>query len=304
MSYKSVVKRLEGIRGTFMRAGGLKSIAGRAALLVLVGLGLPPVGIAEDATPPALVSLVEPIRDGLTAEQRGLAVAIEADERDTGFGDFIAELKMILRNRHGDESIRVIRTKTFEMTEDGDKSLVIFDEPRDVKGTAFLSFTHKAGSDDQWLYLPALRRVKRIASNNKSGPFMGSEFAYEDITSQEVEKYTYRFVGEEILDGRETFVIERYPVDPKSGYVRQIVWYDQAHFRPLRIAFYDRKDDLLKTLTYHSYRLYLEKYWRADRMEMVNHQTGKSTTLAWANYVFATGLTDRDFNKSSLRRVR
>ena len=121
-------------------------------------------------------------------EEKGLAIAVEADRRDIGFSNFTAELLMILRNRHGDESTRHLRSRTLEVDEDGDKTLIIFDRPRDVKGTALLTFSHKQGSDDQWLYLPALKRVKRIASNNKSGPFMGSEFAYEDIASQEVEK--------------------------------------------------------------------------------------------------------------------
>ena len=131
-----------------------------------------------------------------TPEEKGLAIAIEADRRDEGFGDNIANLTMILRNRHGQQTSRVLRTRTLEQADDGDKSLIIFDNPGDVKGTAFLSFTHKEGPDDQWLYLPALKRVKRIASGNKSGPFMGSEFAYEDISSQEVEKYGYKVEGE------------------------------------------------------------------------------------------------------------
>ncbi len=244
--------------------------------------------------------------DGLSnsPEQKGMEIALEADKRDTGFNDFTADLEMILRNRHGEESTRIIRNKTLEQTDDGDKSMVIFDKPRDVKGTAFLSFTHKSGPDDQWLYLPALKRVKRIASNNKSGPFMGSEFAYEDISSQEVEKYTYKFLKDEVLEGQDCFVIERYPVDKNSGYTRQVVWIDKTEYRTQKTEFYDRKDALLKTLTFHDYQQYLDKYWRADRMEMVNHQTGKSTTLLWENYKFANGLSERDFDKNSLKRAR
>jgi outer membrane lipoprotein-sorting protein len=239
-----------------------------------------------------------------TDERKGLAIAIEADKRDTGFNDFSANLVMVLRNRHGEESVRDLRSNTLEVVQDGDKTLVIFDKPRDIKGTAFLSFSHKEGSDDQWLYLPAPKRVKRISSNNKSGPFMGSEFAYEDITSQEVEKYTYKFLREEVYEGRDSFVIERYPVDKKSGYTRQVVWIDKAEYRPLKIDFYDRKKALLKTLTYKGYQQYLDRYWRADEMLMVNHQTGKSTELLWGEYRFQAGLTDRDFNKNSLKRAR
>ena len=239
-----------------------------------------------------------------TPEEKGLAIAVEADRRDTGFGDLTADLRMILKNRHGDESTRVIRTRTLEVAGDGDKSLSIFDNPRDVKGTAFLSFTHKAGPDDQWLFLPALKRVKRISSANKSGSFMGSEFAYEDIASQEVEKYTYRWLRDEDCGGQACFVMELDPVDPKSGYTSQIVWLDQVHYRIQKIDYYDRKNQHLKTLTNRGYQQYLNQYWRADEAHMVNHQTGKSTRLLWENYRFRTGLEDKDFNKNSLKRAR
>lgn len=133
---------------------------------------------------------------------------------------------------------------------------------------------------------------------------MGSEFAYEDITSQEVEKYTYKYLRDEVNEGQDCFVIERYPVDKKSGYTRQVVWIDKAEYRTQKVDFYDRKNDLLKTLTFHNYNQYLDRYWRADEMLMVNHQTGKSTNLIWSNYKFRNGLSARNFDKSSLKRVR
>ena len=239
-----------------------------------------------------------------SAEERGLQIAVEADRRDTGFHDSTASMQMILRNRQGDESTREIRVRTLEQLDDGDKSLTTFDEPADVKGTNFLSFTHKTGPDDQWLYLPALKRVKRISSRNKSGPFMGSEFAYEDISSQEVEKYTYKYLGDEQYNDLDCFMIERYPVDKYSGYSRQVVWIDKQEYRPQKIVFYDRKNTPLKTLTYSGYRQYLGKYWRADEMFMENHQTGKSTRLLQTNFNFQAGLTYRDFDKNSLKRAR
>ncbi len=235
---------------------------------------------------------------------RGLAVAQEMDARDAGFENFTATMTMILSNRQGQKSERELRVKTLEVVDDGDKSLVIFDTPRDVKGTAFLSFSHKEGNDDQWLYLPALKRVKRIASNNKSGPFMGSEFAYEDISSQEVEKYAYKYLREEAFSGLNCYVIERYPVDEKSGYTRQIVWIDADEFRVQQVVFHDRKDALLKTLSYDGYQLYADRHWRPDRMSVENHQTGKSTDLLWRDYAFKTDLEDRDFDQNALKRVR
>ena len=239
-----------------------------------------------------------------TMEEKGLQIAQEADRRDSGWGDQQSSLKMILRNRHGQESIREMHNRSLEVEGDGDKTLIVFDRPRDVKGTAFLSFTHATRPDDQWLYLPALKRVKRISSSNKSGPFMGSEFAYEDISSQEVAKYKYKFLRDDKLEGRDAFVVEQYPQYKNSGYTRIISWIARDIYRPLKVEFYDRKNSLLKTLTYHEYKQYLNKYWRPARMEMTNHQTGKSTTLIWKSYKFNNGFTARDFDRNSLKRAR
>ncbi len=238
-------------------------------------------------------------------EEKGLTIAVQADIKDSGFEDFSADMEMILKNKHGQESRRSIRIKTKEVDNDGDKSLSIFDNPRDVKGTAFLTYSHKTGDDDQWLYLPALKRVKRISSRNKSGSFMGSEFAYEDISSQEVEKYTYKWITDEVYNGQDCYVFERYPVDKKnSGYTRQRVWMDKAEYRAYKIDYYDRKNSLLKTFTAVEYHQYLNQYWRTHKMVMENHQNGKTTTLIWSNYQFKQGLDDKDFNRNSLKRAK
>ncbi|HEB02395.1 MAG TPA: outer membrane lipoprotein-sorting protein [Nitrospirae bacterium] len=240
-----------------------------------------------------------------TPEEKGLSIAKEADARDAGFGDSTVSMVMTLKNRHGQESIRQIRTRTLEVEGDGDKSMSIFDNPRDVKGTAFLTYTHKSGDDDQWLYLPALKRVKRISSRNKSGSFMGSEFSYEDIASQEVEKYTYKWIRDEVLDGKESFVVEFYPVDQKnSGYTRRVTWIDKEEYRVWRVEYFDRKDSHLKTLTISSYEKYNKKFWRAGDMQMENLQNGKSTLLVFAGYKFNTGLKPADFSQNSLKRAR
>ncbi len=241
-----------------------------------------------------------------TPEEKGLAVAQAVESRDSGWGDWAAEAKMLLRNRHGESSTRQMRFRSLEQLDAGDKNLIVFDYPRDVKGTAFLVHTQVVGNDDQWLYLPALKRVKRISASNKSGPFVGSEFSYEDLSSQEVEKYTYKFIREEAIDGKNTYVVERYPVDPNSGYTKQVAWYDKEEFRSLKIDYYDRKGELLKTLTQQNFQQYGEGkgFWRADKFSMVNHQTGKSTDLEWDNYIFTEGYEDRDFERDILRNVR
>ncbi len=146
--------------------------------------------------------------------------------------------------------------------------------------------------------------MKRISSANKSGPFVGSEFAYEDLVSQEVDKYDYRFVGEEACGDLECYVVERLPLYENSGYTKQIVWWDKDEYRAQRIDFYDRKDALLKTLIYHDYEQYLGQYWRPNLMAMENHQNGKSTDLVFSEWTFDNGFADGEFTPSRLRRGR
>ncbi len=237
-------------------------------------------------------------------EEKGLAIAIEADKRNTGWQDSRSDMTMILRNKQGQESKRILRIKSLEVPDDGDKGITIFNEPKDVRGTALLTFSHKTESDDQWLFLPKLKRVKRIASKNKSGPFMGSEFAFEDLSSQEVEKYTYKYIQDEPCADMTCFLVERYPTDKYSGYTSQKAWIDQSEYRVVKIEFYDRKKALLKTLESSDFSQYLDKYWRPNLMQMVNHQTGKSTDLLLSNYEFQVGLKDSDFTKNSLKRAK
>ena len=125
----------------------------------------------------ALVMVLAPVYGGQSSQEKGLEIARKADELHSGFGDFSANLRMILRNSRGQTSERLLRVRALEV-DDGTRSLCIFDSPLDVKGTILLTHTHEKTDDDQWLYLPALKRVKRIAAQNKSGSFMGSEFAY------------------------------------------------------------------------------------------------------------------------------
>ena len=240
-----------------------------------------------------------------TPEERGLAIVEEAERRHGGWGDLIVGMTMINRNRLGNESVREMRFRSIETVTDGDKSLIIFDTPKDQRGSALLSYAHKIETDDQWLYLPALKRVKRIASRNRSGAFASSEFAYEDLTSQEIEKYTYRYLEDGLHEDHECFVVERYPVDRFSGYTRQIVWLDKEEYRVQKIDYYDRKDALLKTLTVEGYVKHKNRFWRPEKMFMHNHQTRRSTELQWRNYRFGTGLEEiRDFSTNSLRRIR
>ncbi|MCU7906598.1 MAG: outer membrane lipoprotein-sorting protein [Candidatus Thiodiazotropha sp. (ex Epidulcina cf. delphinae)] len=237
-------------------------------------------------------------------EEEGKRIALEMDRVESGYGDYRASVAMTLRDRKGRESMRHMQFLTKETDGDGDKSIVVFKQPRDIKGVTALTYSHKTDSDDQWLYLPKLRRVKRISSANQAGPFVGSEFAYEDIGSEEPEKYNYRHLGQDAHEGNPCHLIERLPVNPDSGYSKQVVWVEIERMIPWRIDYYDRKEELLKTLTYSGYQLYQQRFWRPDRKEMVNYQAGKSTLVEYSDYAFSTNLSDQDLSVSALKRSR
>lgn len=253
-----------------------------------------------------LMVITVPAAIAESPEEQGKAVAVEAKKRDTGWNDNKSVSKMVLRNKQGQESVRVLRQNNFEVNDPGlgDKSVVVFEEPRDIQGTALLSHTKILDPDDQWLYLPALKRVKRISSKNKSGPFVGSEFAYEDLLAQEVEKYDYKFLREEKCGELECFVVESYPLYKNSGYTKLNVWWDKNEYRVQKIDFYDRKDSLLKTLNYSGYQQYNNKFWRADKLSMVNHQTGKSTDIIIDDWEFGTGQNENEFTPARLKRAK
>lgn len=242
----------------------------------------------------------------LSDEEKGFEIAARSDRSDRGFVDSRVDLKMVLRNKAGEQTERQLRINTLEVADEsvGDKSMIVFDTPADIDGTALLSHARILDPDNQWLYLPALKRVKRISSVNKSGPFVGSEFAFEDFTSLELNKFSYRYLRTETCGDLVCDVVERIPRYEHSGYTRQLAWIDQQDYQLRQVEFYDRRGDLLKTLTLSDYREYQDSYWRPHHLNMVNHLTGKTTDLIYSDYVFQTGMADRDFNKNVLRRIR
>ncbi len=244
--------------------------------------------------------------DATTAAEKGFEIAARSDRTDLGFGESRVDLRMILRNAAGQESTRSLQISTLEKPDEsvGDKSLVLFDTPRDIEGTALLSHAKILDPDDQWLYLPALKRVKRISSSNKSGPFVGSEFAFEDFTSLELNKFDYRYTGTEACGELLCDVLERTPRYENSGYTRQIAWVDQSDFQIRRVEFFDRRGELLKVLELKDYRRYDNGVWRPHLMTMRNVQTNKETDLVYSTYDFGVGLGEGDFVKGRLSRLR
>jgi outer membrane lipoprotein-sorting protein len=231
-------------------------------------------------------------------EEKGYQIAKKAHDKDKGYRDYTATGKMILRNRAGAEAVRDFDFKIKE-SGGGDHSLLVFNWPGDIRDTALLTHGNRETSDDQWIFLPAERRVKRIVGSGRSGSFVGSEFAYEDMLEQELAKFGYRWLSDEAC----CHVVERTP-KTSSGYSKQRVWYNKSNYTVAKIEYYNRGGTLLKVMSAAGYRQYNGRFWRPATMTMLNRLTGKQTTLSWSKYRFAVGLDAGDFTTRALERVR
>jgi hypothetical protein len=238
-----------------------------------------------------------------SASDKGLRLAKEIEASNRGFIGEESEMEMILVDAYKSKTVREMTGKTMETNSDGDKSLMVFKNPKDVKGTKMLTHTHKNGDDDQWLYLPSMRRLKRISSRGKTSAFMGSEFSFEDLGSQEIDKYKFKWIKDlKGKTGDALYLLERYPKE-KSGYSKMVMLISKKLNSAIKIDYYDKKGELLKTGQFKNFKAYQvgkKKIFRASTIEMNNVQTKKSSTFTWKSRKLGIKHRGRDFDKKSL----
>lgn len=227
-------------------------------------------------------------------------VAKKGYEAMSGYGSSISKTTMMLQNQQGDKNIRKLEISKLE-GEDGDRSLITFLYPADIKETKLLSHEQIGKDDKQWLYLPALKRIKRISSRNKSGSFMASEFSYEDIASQNYKNFSYSGEAKSLQkDGKTYFEILRTPKDANSGYSKQIVYCDTTTFLPHFARYFDKQERLLKEVSFLEYRQ-IEGIWRIAKITIFNVQNKKSSTLLFEEEKLHQNLSLANFHKRVLR---
>lgn len=232
------------------------------------------------------------------AEKRGLEIYTQQYLIDEGWKSMSTTMEMELIDANGNSSTRTVIKQTLEEEKSPDKTLGIFVAPNDIKGTVMLTFEHEDSADSQWLYMPAIKRTKKINAKNKSGSFIGSEFSWEDISTTELTKYTYK-----LLDETEThWVVERVPSYEFSGYSKQKTKVNKANYQTEEIEFFDKKGDLLKTLVLTDWREYDGGYWRPKHFEMKNLQNGKTTILKLSDYELGVA-EKRNFTSLNLSRI-
>lgn len=196
------------------------------------------------------------------------------------------EATMVLTNPRGQARERRM-TSLNKLQPNGvdSKLLVTFSAPADIRGTGFLQVEHSEGDDDLWIYLPALRKSRRLVANNKGDSFVGSDFSYGDISLPKVDRYRHALLRSEKVDGFDTYVIESVPATDRekssSGYSRKVTWVRADNFLEVKVEYYDLASRLLKTQRIGKHELVEPQKgrWFAREREMVNHQTGHRTTF-------------------------
>jgi hypothetical protein len=195
------------------------------------------------------------------------------------FSTGIAQVRMTLTNKRGQNRVRRILSKS--RSEDGLRHTIVrFLSPPDIQGTAFLLVEQKDRADDQWLYLPALKRTRRIAGTQKSGSFMGSDFTYADMESRDVGKHLWKKLADEKVGSADCYHLESTPRDPKDeAYARSEIWVHKETWLPLKVKFFDKRGAaLLKTLFIEEFKK-IEGRFLVTKAVMRNTKKGSSTRL-------------------------
>ena len=283
----------------------------KIATLMLAGcICNPIIASADSSQAPAERTAGSAQLTDAEAVRKGEQVVEAWDKCDYGFVDMTADFKLYQKDQTGKEVERDLTLRLLEIDAHdergiktkGDWSIVSFRSPADVAGTALLVHANLRQNDDTWVYLPSLKRVKRISSSNQSGNFAGTEFSYEDIASQEFYKFTYKWLRTETCGTEKEpatcDVVEQIPTYPKSGYSKQIAWYDGCRQR--KIDYYDHNNAFYKTQTFNDYRQYHGKHWRGHDNVMVNHRNGRSTRLVIPKFVYRNNFQESMFRPAAL----
>ncbi len=215
--------------------------------------------------------------------------------------DQTADLSMTLINRSGSQRVRKIKQFTKDLGK-VEKSIMFFLAPADVKNTSFMSWTYDSDqSDDQWIYLPALKKTKRISSDSKSDYFMGSDFTYDDLGDRKLEDDTHKLLREESFEGKECYVVESISKDEEYMYFKTLVWVNKSNFIGVKKEFYDEDEDLLKILSIKEIEE-ISGIWVITNSEMKNVQKNHRTTMILTNTQINTGISEAKFSERMMMR--
>lgn len=234
----------------------------------------------------------------------GLSIMKQVDKANQGFKGEKSTMVLTLTNAKGSSVQRELSAQIHEDVKAGNKSLVEFHRPLDVKGVKLLTWSNVGSANSQWLYLPKFKRVKKINGAGAGGSFMGSEFSYEDIGGMTLDKYKYKLLKEEKFSGEDVWVIEATPKN-KSSYKRQETWISKKFNAAMQVKYYDKKNKLLKVSTVAGFKPIKvggKSFYRPDSITMKNKQNKKSSALTWKNRKVGQSISPSTFRSTTLKR--
>ena len=216
--------------------------------------------------------------------------------------DMTADLTMSLINSSGKERVRTIKQLSRDFGEI-EKKIMFFVKPADVKNTSFMTwgYDEEGKDDDQWIYLPALKKTKRISSDSKSDYFMGSDFTYDDLGDRHPTQDVHTILREEELKGEACYVVESTPKDEEYMYSKTITWIIKDKWIGLKKDFYDEDEDLLKTLTVEKFED-IKGFLIINHTEMKNVQKDHKTVMILENIKIDTGISKSKFSERMMTK--
>ncbi len=233
--------------------------------------------------------------------QTGKEIAYKVYNRPTA-KDGESDMKMTLINKKGGKRVRNIH-QFYKDYGNVEKKILFFKSPADVKNTSFMNWSYDDANkdDDQWLYLPALKKVKRISSSSKDNEFMGSDFTYADMEKRHPDEDVHKLLKSEKFNGEDCWVVEATPKDEDDMYSKKVAWISKSKLLPMKMDYYDEDGELLKTLTINKIQK-IGKYWVITDETMHNKQKNHKTHILISNMKVDQGLSDSKFTQRAMRK--
>ena len=214
-----------------------------------------------------------------------------------------AKLDLVLEKSNGSKRERKVESWAMDIGEDT-KTMMFFTYPGDVKGTGFLTWNYDeiGKDDDKWLYMPALKKTRRISgSSSKTDYFMGTDFTYDDMGDRNVDEDDHKFLREETLDGFDCYVVESVPKDKREIYSKKISWIRKDCFMGIKVEFYDKLGKLHRVLNVSDIKK-IQGYWTRSKMVMENVQTKHKTILTFSDMKYDLKIDQDMFNVTKLEK--
>lgn len=241
----------------------------------------------------------------LYAEMTGREI-MEKSETTNSVEDELDMITMELIDKKGKVSKRKMYILTKTNDQGNDMSLIRFTKPKNINRTGFLTIENKDRDDDQWLYLPAQKKIKRISSKNQKNSFMRTDFAYEDMSKEKMHNNKYTLLGTKKIKGQECYGVLAMPTTKKdrktTGYSKREIWVSKKSWLPIQIKFYNKKGKLFKILQNNKIHDVGNGIFRARWVEMKNIKRNHKTIMIFDDIKINTGVSDSKFTLRELEK--